>query len=264
MSNDNITADNTKLRLGTTLQMGKYRIVKYLASGGFGNTYLAINNFDEEVAVKEFFMKDINLRVGDTTEVSLGNVTQLPVFKEQMEKFQKEAKRMRKLRNKHIVAVNDLFDENGTTYYVMDFIDGPSLRDMVKERGKLVEQEVMGYLEQTLDALEVVHGKGIFHLDLKPANLMVDKTGLLRVIDFGASKQQKSDGGATSRSAICYSPGYAPIEQKDQEIENFGPWTDLYALGATLYNVLTGNTPPSTTKKWTSPLLPNLAKRASS
>ena len=248
MSNDNITADNTKLRLGTTLQMGKYRIVKYLASGGFGNTYLAINNFDEEVAVKEFFMKDINLRVGDTTEVSLGNVTQLPVFKEQMEKFQKEAKRMRKLRNKHIVAVNDLFDENGTTYYVMDFIDGPSLRDMVKERGKLVEQEVMGYLEQTLDALEVVHGKGIFHLDLKPANLMVDKTGLLRVIDFGASKQQKSDGGATSRSAICYSPGYAPIEQKDQEIENFGPWTDLYALGATLYNVLTGNTPPSTTK----------------
>lgn len=248
MSNDNITADNTKLRLGTTLQMGKYRIVKYLASGGFGNTYLAINNFDEEVAVKEFFMKDINLRVGDTTEVSLGNVTQLPVFKEQMEKFQKEAKRMRKLRNKHIVAVNDLFDENGTTYYVMDFIDGPSLRDMVKERGKLVEQEVMGYLEQTLDALEVVHGKGVFHLDLKPANLMVDKTGLLRVIDFGASKQQKSDGGATSRSAICYSPGYAPIEQKDQEIENFGPWTDLYALGATLYNVLTGNTPPSTTK----------------
>lgn len=248
MNDENIKADNTKLRLGTTLQMGKYRIEKYLSSGGFGNTYLAINNFDEEVAIKEFFMKDVNLRVGDSTTVSLSNVTQMPIFKEQMEKFQKEAKRMRKLRNAHIVAVNDLFDENGTTYYVMDYIDGLSLRDMVKQRGKLVEEEVLGYLNQTLDALEEVHRQDLFHLDLKPANLMIDKTGRLRVIDFGASKQQKSDGGATSRSAICYSPGYAPIEQKDQEFENFGPWTDLYALGATLYNVLTGNIPPSTTK----------------
>lgn len=249
MDNENIQADNTKLRLGTTLQMGKYRIDKYLASGGFGNTYLATNlNFDEQVAIKEFFMKDVNQRVGDSTTVSLSNVTQMPVFKEQMEKFKKEAQRMRKLRNENIVGVSDLFDENGTTYYVMDYIDGLSLRDMVKQRGKLVEQEVIGYLTQTLNALEVVHNKGIFHLDLKPANLMVDKTGHLRVIDFGASKQQKSEGGATSRSAICYSPGYAPIEQKDQEFENFGPWTDLYALGATLYNVLTGNNPPSTSK----------------
>ena len=248
MNNESVNSDKTMLRVGSTLQMGKYRIEKYLSSGGFGNTYMGINVFDEQVAIKEFFMKDVNQRVGDSTAVSLSNVTQMPIFKEQMEKFKKEAKRLRNLHSPHIVTVSDLFDENGTTYYVMDYIDGQSLRDMVKQRGKLVEEEVSNYLNQTLDALQEVHRQGIFHLDLKPANLMVDKTGRLRVIDFGASKQQKSDGGATSRSAICYSPGYAPIEQKDQEFDNFGPWTDLYALGATLYNVLTGNTPPSTTK----------------
>ena len=249
MSNNNINADKTMLRVGTTLERGKYRIDRYLSSGGFGNTYLATNiSFDEKVAIKEFFMKDINMRAGESTSVSLGNVTQMPIFQEQMEKFKTEAKRLRKLKHKNIVEVSDLFDENGTTYYVMDFIDGQSLRDMVQQRGKLVEQEVRGYLEQTLDALEVVHQRGFYHLDIKPANIMVDKTGRVRVIDFGASKQQTPDGGATSRSAICYTPGYAPIEQKDQERENFGPWTDLYALGATLYNVLTGQTPPSTSK----------------
>lgn len=248
MNQQNINADKTMLRVGSTLQMGKYRIEKYLSSGGFGNTYMGINVFDEQVAIKEFFMKDVNQRVDDSTAVSLSNITQMPIFQEQMEKFKKEAKRLRNLHSPHIVAVSDLFDENGTTYYVMDYIDGQSLRDMVQQRGKLVEQEVLDYLNQTLDALEVVHNQGIFHLDLKPANLMVDKKGILRIIDFGASKQQKSDGGATSRSAICYSPGYAPIEQKDQEFQNFGPWTDLYALGATLYNVLTGKTPPSTSK----------------
>jgi len=249
MSNNNINADKTMLRVGTTLERGKYRIDRYLSSGGFGNTYLATNiSFDEKVAIKEFFMKDINMRAGESTSVSLGNVTQMPIFQEQMEKFKTEAKRLRKLKHKNIVEVSDLFDENGTTYYVMDFIDGQSLRDMVQQRGKLVEQEVRGYLEQTLDALEVVHQRGFYHLDIKPANIMVDKTGRVRVIDFGASKQQTPDGGATSRSAICYTLGYAPIEQKDQERENFGPWTDLYALGATLYNVLTGQTPPSTSK----------------
>ena len=245
----NTQYDRTMLRVGSTLQNGKYRIDRYLASGGFGNTYLGTDlSWDEDikVAIKEFFMKDVNQRVGDSTAVSISNVTQMPIFQEQMTKFKKEAQRLHDLKNPHIVSVSDLFDENGTTYYVMEYIDGLSLRDMVKQRGKLVEQEVLGYLNQTLDALEEVHRQKIFHLDIKPANLMVDKNGHVWLIDFGASKQQKMEGGATSRSAVCYSPGYAPIEQKDQEFKNFGPWTDLYALGATLYNALTGLTPPST------------------
>ena len=129
--------DSTMLPKGATLQMGKYRIEEYLASGGFGNTYLAINNFDEKVAIKEFFMKDVNQRASDSTAVSISNVTQTSVFQEQMMKFKKEAQRLHELKSPHIVYVSDMFDENGTSYYVMDYIDGQSLRDMVKQRGKL-------------------------------------------------------------------------------------------------------------------------------
>jgi serine/threonine protein kinase len=246
MGTQNIQNDNMMLRVGTTLQMGKYRIDRYLSSGGFGNTYLATNvNFNERVAIKEFFMKGVNQREGQTT-VSISNRTNTPQFIEQKEKFKKEARRLRNLHNDHIVAVSDLFDENGTTYYVMDYIDGESLRDKVNRLGCLPEKDVRAYLRQVLDALEEVHRQKMFHLDLKPANIMVGRTGQVRVIDFGASKQQKSEGGATSKSAMCYTPGYAPIEQKDQQFDKFGPWTDLYALGATLYNALTGEKPPTT------------------
>jgi len=246
MSTTIITDEKNMLPVGTMLQRGKYRIERYISSGGFGNTYLATNTtFNEPVAIKEFFMRDVALRDSETTAVSVVNTTNLPVFQEQLEKFRKEALRLRNLRSEHIVAVSDLFDENDTAYYVMDFIDGESLRDMVK-KGPLPEKDVRDYLEQTLEAMEVVHQQNFYHLDLKPANLMVDKTGRLRVIDFGASKQHK-DGEIYSKSAICYSPGYAPPEQQEQAMNKFGPYTDFYALGATLYNVLTGETPPKTT-----------------
>ena len=236
------------LASGTTLQHGRYRIDCYLSSGGFGNTYLATDTrFDEKVAVKEFFMKGVNQREEGNT-VSVSNEVNTPKFIEQREKFNKEAQRIRKLSCENIVKVNDLFDENDTSYYVMDYIDGLSLRDIVKQQGPLCEPVALNYLEQTLHALQEVHSKKIFHLDLKPANLMVDKDNRLRVIDFGASKQQKADGsGASASSALCYTPGYAPMEQKDLRFDKFGPWTDLYSLGATMYYVLTGETPPDGT-----------------
>jgi serine/threonine protein kinase len=247
MSTPNVLSDGTMLPVGATLQMGKYRIDRYISSGGFGNTYLATNiAFDETVAIKEFFLRDVALRDSETTAVSVVNPTSLPVFQEQKEKFRKEARRLRNLHSDHIVAVSDLFDENDTSYYVMEYIDGESLRDMVKKYRALPEENVKDYLLQTLDALEVVHAQNMYHLDLKPANLMVDKKGCLKVIDFGASKQQK-DSGNYSKSAVCYSPGYAPQEQQEQALDKFGPWTDIYALGATCYNVLTGETPPTTT-----------------
>lgn len=236
------------LSQGTTLQQGRYCIERYLSSGGFGNTYLAVDTrFDEKVAIKEFFMKGINQREKGNT-VSVSNAINTPKFVEQREKFNKEAQRIRRLNCENIVKVNDLFDENETSYYVMDYIDGLSLRDIVKQQGPVSEQVAMRYLEQTLRALEEVHSKKIFHLDLKPSNLMVDKYDRLRVIDFGASKQQKADGnGASASSALCYTPGYAPMEQKDLRFDKFGPWTDIYSLGATMYFVLTGETPPDGT-----------------
>ncbi len=242
--------NETILSEGTTLQSGKYRIDKFLSSGGFGIAYMATNVlFEEKVAIKEFFMKNVNRRDDNSTTISVSTPQNQIVFDEQKAKFMKEAKRLRSFHHKNIVHVVDLFVENGTAYYVMDYIDGESLSSRVEAQGKLPEKEVRNYLVQILDALEEVHSQKMYHLDLKPSNIMVDKSGQVCLIDFGASKQQKADGtGATSNSALAHTPGYAPLEQMSLEYENFGPWTDLYALGATLYNLLTGQKPPSTSK----------------
>ena len=224
-----------------------YRIERYLSSGGFGNTYVATNTlFEETVAIKEFFIRGVTQRESNNTTVSVSNGENKDLFDEQLLKFIKEARRLRKLKNKHIVYVHDIFKENGTAYYVMDYIDGENLSEKLKRQGApLDEEEVIGhYLPQLLDALDCVHQQGLWHLDLKPANIMVDRDGNICLIDFGASKQRSASGGATASTSVSYTNGYAPLEQMEQRMDKFGPWTDIYALGATLYNLLSYKRPP--------------------
>ena len=238
--------NQSMLKVGTILR-GTYRIDSYLSSGGFGNTYVATNvEFDERVAIKEFFMKGVTHRDDNQTTISVSNAENRNSFLEQKEKFKKEARRIRQLRNEHIVNVHDLFEENGTAYYVMDYVDGENLAERLQKTGRpMTETEVRFYLPQILDALKAVHNAGIWHLDLKPANIMLDNYGHIKIIDFGASKQLNSQkGGATTSTAITYTNGYAPREQMEQNYDKFGPWTDIYALGATLYNLLTNKRPP--------------------
>ena len=232
------------LAQGTMLRNNTYRVESPLASGGFGNTYKVRNvAFDEVYALKEFFMKGINLRTGNVVTVSVPDNHNS--YESQKEKFRKEAQRLRRLENPHIVKVHDMFDENGTSYYVMDYIDGLSLSAILKQKPNgMSEDEVRAILPQVLDALKTVHEQKIWHLDIKPGNIMVDSKGHAYLIDFGASKQLRSDGGQTS-SALCYTPGFAPMEQVEQDFDKFGPWTDFYALGATIYNLLTKKQPPS-------------------
>ncbi len=241
------------LRVGAILH-GTYRIDGYLASGGFGNTYVATNvQFDERVAIKEFFMKGITQRDANNTTVSVSNVDSRNTFEEQREKFKKEARRLRRLHSEHIVTVHDLFEENGTAYYVMDYIEGENLNERLRRTGvPMSEASALDVIRQVLDALEVAHNadvadngkKGILHLDIKPANIMIDHQGKVKLIDFGASKQISSAGGATTSTAISYTMGYAPREQMEQNLDKFGPWTDIYALGATLYTLLSNRRPP--------------------
>ena len=233
------------LQPNTTLQGGKYRIERVLGQGGFGITYLARNTvFDVNVAIKEFFMKDENER--DGSMVTIPHATKTELFMGQKEKFKKEAKRMFAIKNEHVVAVHDLFEENGTAYYVMDYVDGENLSDRLKRTGRpMSEDEVSKILPQILDALKAIHDVGIWHLDLKPANILLGKEGNVKLVDFGASKQFNTQkGGATTSTAISYTPGYAPREQMEQSYEKFGPWTDFYALGGTLYHLLTNKRPP--------------------
>ena len=238
------------LQPNTTLQGGKYRIERVLGQGGFGNTYVGYNTeFEETVAIKEFFMKGVTERDETTSVVSVSNADNVQQFEEQREKFKKEALRIRKLDNPHIVKVHDLFEENGTTYYVMDFVEGENLSQRLKRTGKpMAERKVREIFLQLLDALKAVHDAGMWHLDIKPANIMLDKNGNVKLIDFGASKQLNAQkGGATTSTAISYTNGYAPREQMEQNYDKFGPWTDIYALGATLYNLLTNKRPPMPT-----------------
>lgn len=234
------------LQVGTILH-GTYKIESYLASGGFGNTYLAKNiEFDETYAIKEFFVKGVCQRDGNSTTISVSNAENINSFEQQREKFKKEARRLRSISNPHIVKVYDLFEENGTAYYVMDYVDGENLSARLKRtNAPLAESEVRNYLNQILDGLEAIHNEGMFHLDIKPANIMVDSHDVVKLIDFGASKQQSKVGGATMSTGISYTNGYAPSEQMAQSYDKFGPWTDFYALGATVYKLLTNQDPPS-------------------
>ncbi len=233
------------LPAGTVLR-GTYRIDAYLASGGFGNTYVVTHMaLGDRLVVKEFFMKSVSTRLHGTQAVRSTTAENRATFDSQLHKFMKEARRMRQLHNEHIVHIYDLFEENGTAYYVMDYIDGCSLKAYVGQHGPLGEDEVRGILLQVLDALDCIHGQHLQHLDLKPANILVDKAGKVTLIDFGASKQTGTSADTSTVSVtMAYTQGYAPSEQVEQNIHKIGPWTDLYALGATAYNLLTGEHPP--------------------
>ena len=236
------------LQVGTVLH-GTYRIESYLSSGGFGNTYIAKNiEFNETYAIKEFFVIGVCQRDSNSTTISVSNTENTSNFEQQREKFKKEARRLRSLNNPHIVKVYDLFEENGTAYYVMDYVDGENLSTRLKRtQTPLPETTVRNYLTQILDGLEAIHAAGIWHLDIKPANIIVDAHDVIKLIDFGASKQQSTAGGATASTGISYTNGYAPSEQMAQSYDKFGPWTDFYALGATLFKLLTNQDPPSVT-----------------
>lgn len=235
-----------QLRQGTLLQGGKYKIIRHISSGGFGNTYEGVHTMmDTRVAIKEFFPKMFCNRDENTSHITVATQSNHDLVKKLRKKFIDEAKAIFKMNNPNIVKVHDIFEENGTAYYVMDYIDGKSLGDLVKERGALPETEAIGYIRQVAEALKYVHSLNRLHLDIKPGNVMVDANSHAILIDFGASKHYDMESGENTSTLMgVNTKGYAPVEQSTQSFTNFSPATDIYALGATLYKLLTGITPP--------------------
>lgn len=237
----------TSLTTGSTLQNGKYEIVKVLGQGGFGITYLAVHTMlDKKVAIKEFFPKDFCDRMADTNHITLGTSSSADLVSRLRVKFVKEAKNIAKLSHPNIVPIQDIFEENNTAYYLMDYIEGESLGDIIKREGAIDEDRALHYILQAAAAIGYMHSKSMNHLDIKPAHIMIrrsDNTPVL--IDFGTSKQYDSEGEQTSTMAPGFTHGYAPIEQyKPGGVASFTPQTDIYALGATLYALVTGKQPP--------------------
>ena len=237
-----------QLKNGTTLQGGKYKIISMLGRGGFGITYLAENTMlDGKVAIKEFFFKEYCNRDEETSHVTIPTDGNREIVERFKAKFIKEARTIFKLNHPNIVRIFDIFEENGTAYYVMDYIEGESLNEMVKRRGAIPEAEAIGYIKEVGSALTYIHGKNINHLDIKPGNLMKRRdNNKIQVIDFGVAKQyDAATSEGTTTTPVGISHGYSPSEQYQKNgVQTFSPQSDVYALAATLFKLLTGNTPP--------------------
>lgn len=245
------------LKSGQTLQNGTYRIEKVLGQGSFGITYLVKAKFttqgslgkmdvEARVAIKEFFMSEVNSRREDGSSVDGSSGS---VFTNYRKKFKKEAENLSKLSHPNIVKVFDVFDENNTTYYVMEFLEGTNLDDYIKQVGFLPEKEAISIINEIGDALAYMHSQQMLHLDIKPKNIMRKSDGKDYLIDFGLSKQFTEEGEPESSTSIGLgTPGYAPIEQSSYKQDGTFPATlDVYALGATMFKMLTGKRPPEST-----------------
>lgn len=249
---------NQSLPVGAFLKSPtrEYKVESVLGKGGFGITYKvsAVVMFDKipaftYFAVKEFFMKDASER--DATSHSVGHARPM---KERVEQsrldFLSEARRLHQISgdNAHVVPVSEVFEANGTVYYVMEYLTGGTLTDLVKQQGPMSQQEALAVIRSVADAVSFLHRHQINHLDIKPDNVMfrVDPHSGQKVpvlIDFGLAKHFDESGNPTSTIRVqgC-SDGYAPVEQYSG-LQTFSPEADVYALGATLFYMLTGKTP---------------------
>lgn len=235
-----------QLEPGTTLQGGRYKIINTLGQSRFCITYLAEQVvLHRKVAVKEFFMKDCCERDSDSSTISVPTQSNREIVAKFKGKFVREAKMIASFDHPHIVRIIDIFDENGTAYYVMENLPGGSLADKVKKDGPLTEAKAEEYIRQVADALAYIHSQDTVHLDVKPSNILLNAKGDAVLIDFGISKHYDTAGEQTSSTPVGISKGYAPLEQnRDGDVSQFKPSTDIYALGATLYYLLSGTIPP--------------------
>lgn len=235
-----------ELKPGASLQQGKYIIISKLGQGGFGITYLAEQPaLGRHVAVKEFFPKSFCNRDTTSSRMVVGVSSQAASVTLHRQKFLKEAQNIARLSHNGIIRIYDIFAENDTAYYIMEYMPAGSLKDYVARNGALGVSRAMGYVRQLADTLRFVHNHNITHLDIKPGNILLSDDDRPVLIDFGLSKRYDSEGGETSASPIGRSQGYsAPEQYMDGALRAFSPATDVYALTATLYTMLTGEVPP--------------------
>ena len=231
------------LELGTMLK-SRYKIGTVIGDGGFGITYRAVDmNTGKGVAVKEFYPREVVARSSmDHTTVKLVNRDNTAQFQKGLNSFLEEANGLARFNNTDkIVNVYDFFEQNGTAYIVMEYLRGKSLSRYAKDHGgKISVSAAINVIMKMCEALSYVHGAGMVHRDISPDNIFVEKTGKIKLIDFGAARE--SYGNEEKTLSIVLKPNYAPPEQFRKKSRQ-GPWTDVYALGATVYKLLTGRTP---------------------
>ena len=230
------------MRPGSLLS-NRYLIGKVLGFGGFGVTYLAWDHvLQQRVAIKEYLPSEFATRAAGKTEVTVFSGNKAQQFADGMRKFVEEAKRLAKFQNEPgIVRIYDSFEANNTAYIVMEFLDGETLDDYLKRVGKVSVEQAIDMLSPVIKSLEAVHKAGVIHRDIAPDNIFLTHDGKVKLIDFGAARYATT---SHSRSlTVIIKPGYSPEEQYRSRGEQ-GPHTDVYALAAVLYRMITGETPP--------------------
>ena len=237
------------LRLGTKLA-GKYIIGKVIGEGGFGITYIG---WDEKlelpIAIKEFFPPKIASRdttTGNNTIYMFDHADEKS-FEEGMRRSVKEARSMSKLEAyEGIVSIRDFFNENKTAYIIMEYVDGETLKEYLKENEKMEPEDVLKVMKPVMKALEQMHRTGMIHRDISPDNIMIRRDGQVKLIDFGAARvaQEEDEKSLT----VMLKRGFSPEEQYRSKGHQ-GPWTDIYALCATMYYMLTGVIPPESMER---------------
>ncbi len=229
----------TALPEGTILS-GRYIVGKVLGKGGFGITYLCYDSKqDKRVAIKEYLPDALTHRNTGETQVSAYDGEKKDYFLKGAKKFFEEAKLVSRFNgNPNIIGVYEFFYENNTAYFVMEYLDGTDFKTYITENGgKLNENQVAFAADKMCDALIIVHSMGVLHRDISPDNIFICENGNIKLIDFGAARQVL--GEASKSLSVILKQGFAPLEQY-QKHGNQGPWTDIYALGASLYYALTG------------------------
>lgn len=243
----------------TLLHDGDYRIEASLGRGGFGLTYRARDLKNErDVAIKECFPAGCER---DERNVSPSDYAARGCLQAFRRIFHDQADRLKELTHPSIVALLDVFDENETTYLVMALLEGPTLLQQIEQHGPLQPQRAVEHFEKLADALNAIHGAGFLHLDVKPENaILVDGSPVL--VDFDLLvPREKPDFNTRPLSLATQigTPGYAPLEQYAQHAK-LSPATDVYALGATLYHLVTGAAPLSAVDRAAGVALPPLAQ----
>ena len=229
------------LQPGAELHGGKYRVDYALGQGGFGITYLARHaSLKKPVAIKEFYPQEQVVREATTGQIVLKSSGE-DAYRRALRRFMREGETLASLDHPSVVRVNDQFEEHGTAYLVMDLIEGRTLKDELDSQPgrRLPEARVREITAQLVSALEAVHARGVYHLDIKPDNILIRPDGRAVLVDFGASKQ-----GLGTRSTQSFTLEYAAPEiiAGDADV---GPASDLFELGMVVHEMLTGERPPS-------------------
>ncbi|NKC11100.1 MAG: SUMF1/EgtB/PvdO family nonheme iron enzyme [Gammaproteobacteria bacterium] len=235
-------APRVKNGLPADLQLGNFIVGAPLGQGGFGITYNATHKIlKQHVAIKEYLPMEIAERGDNGIDVACIDTAYDEIYEKHLQGFIEEAIILARFKHPNIVRVQDVFETNGTAYMVMEFEEGPSLERMLRQGKMSSEDDLLGILHPLLDTLQAVHAAGFIHRDIKPDNIIVRPDGSPVLLDFGAARM--AIGVATRQLTVLMTKDYGPYEQYDWGVGKQGPWTDIYALGATLYRAVTGRPP---------------------